>query len=153
MRYRFGSYELSVEKRELMSGGMPRPLEPQVFDLLRLLVESADRLVSHDELIEKVWGGRIVSDAAVAARVSAARAALGDDGTRQEFIRTVPKHGFRFVAPVMRLESEADRETDRRAAADRRQRVGFCRSRDGTRIAYAASGPGRPLVKAGHWPT
>jgi DNA-binding winged helix-turn-helix (wHTH) protein/pimeloyl-ACP methyl ester carboxylesterase len=153
MRYRFGRHELGIDSGELRSDGVPRPLEPQVFDLLRLMVESAGRLVSHDELIDKVWAGRIVSDSAIAARISAARAALGDDGTRQEFIRTVPKRGFRFVAAVERLEEATDRIAVPQAAADRRQRVGFCRSRDGTRIAYATSGAGSPMVKAGHWLT
>jgi DNA-binding winged helix-turn-helix (wHTH) protein/pimeloyl-ACP methyl ester carboxylesterase len=153
MRYRFGRHELDTDSVELRSDGAPRPLEPQVFDLLRLMAESAGRLVSHDELIEKVWAGRIVSDSAIAARISAARAALGDDGARQEFIRTVPKRGFRFVAPVERLDETSGHEAVTPAAADRRQRVGFCRSRDGARIAYATSGAGPPMVKAGHWLT
>lgn len=153
MRYRFGRHELGTDSVELRSDGVPRPLEPQVFDLLRLMLESAGRLVTHDELIDKVWAGRIVSDSAIAARISAARAALGDDGTRQEFIRTVPKRGFRFVAPVERLEETARRDVLPRAVADRRQRVGFCRSHDGTRVAYATSGAGSPMVKAGHWLT
>jgi DNA-binding winged helix-turn-helix (wHTH) protein len=153
MRYRFGRHELSTDSVELLSNGVPHPVEPQVFDLLRLMVESAGRLVTHDELIEKVWAGRIVSDSAIAARISAARAALHDDGTRQELIRTVPKRGFRFVAAVEHLEEASGRGAVPQAAPDRRQRVGFCLSRDGTRIAYATSGAGRPLVKAGHWLT
>ena len=153
MRYRFGRYELATDSVELRCGDVCQPLEPQVFDLLRLMVENAGRLVTHDELIEKVWAGRIVSDSAIAARISAARAALGDDGTRQEFIRTVKKRGFRFVAAVERSEGAPVPDTPSHAAADRRQRVGFCRSRDGTRIAYATSGAGRPMVKAGHWLT
>ena len=153
MRYRFGRHELSTDSVELLSNGVPHPVEPQVFDLLRLMVESAGRLVTHDELIQKVWAGRIVSDSAIAARISAARAALDDDGTRQELIRTVPKRGFRFVAAVEHLEEASGRGAVPQAAPDRRQRVGFCLSRDGTRIAYATSGAGRPLVKAGHWLT
>jgi DNA-binding winged helix-turn-helix (wHTH) protein/pimeloyl-ACP methyl ester carboxylesterase len=153
MRYRFGRHELDTDSVELRSDGVSRPLEPQVFDLLRVMVESAGRLVAHDELIDKVWGGRIVSDSAIAARISAARAALGDDGTRQEFIKTVPKRGFRFVAAVERQDEATGREAVPQASTERRQRVGFCHSLDGTRIAYATSGGGRPMVKAGHWLT
>ena len=154
MRHRFGRHELSIDRMELSTDGVARPLEPQVFDLLRLLAESGGRVVSRDELIDKVWGGRIVSDSAIDARISAARAALGDDGARQEFIRTVPRRGFRFVAPV---ETDAGGARPLPAPAveapGQRQRVMFCHSRDGTRIALATSGAGQPLVKAGHWLT
>lgn len=153
MRHRFGRHELSVDRMELSTGGVVRPLEPQVFDLLRLLAGSGGRVVSRDELIETVWGGRIVSDSAIDARISAARAALGDDGTRQEFIRTVPRRGFRFVAPVETDEGETHRPVPAIDAGTRRQRVMFCRSGDDTRIALATSGAGLPLVKAGHWLT
>jgi pimeloyl-ACP methyl ester carboxylesterase/DNA-binding winged helix-turn-helix (wHTH) protein len=154
MRYRFGNHELSTETRELLTGSVARSVEPQVFDLIQLLVESAGRLVTHDELIGKIWAGRIVSDSAISARISAARAALGDDGTRQELIKTVPKRGFRFVGAV---ETDGDGPSpspaQRPTAPHARQRVMFCNSRDGTRIALAISGSGMPLVKAGHWLT
>jgi TolB-like protein len=100
MIYRFGGFELDLARAELRAGGEPRPIEPQVFALLALLVENRERLVSRDELIEKVWDGRIVSDAAIASRVKSARHALGDDGQAQRFIRTVHRKGFRFVAEV-----------------------------------------------------
>ena len=64
MRHRFGRHELSIDRMELSTDGVARPLEPQVFDLLLLFVGSGGRVVSRDELIEKVWGGRIVSDSA-----------------------------------------------------------------------------------------
>src|SRR5512139_3313707 len=100
MIFRFGDFELDLARVELRHGGQPCPVEPQVFALLALLVENRDRLVSRDELIEKIWDGRIVSDAAVASRIKSARQALGDDGTAQRYIRTVHKQGFRFVAAV-----------------------------------------------------
>jgi TolB-like protein len=100
MLYRFGPFELDTGKVELRAGGAVRPVEPQVFALLALLVENRERLVSRDELIEKVWDGRVVSDSAVASRVKSARQALGDDGRAQQFIRTVHGQGFRFIAEV-----------------------------------------------------
>jgi TolB-like protein/Tfp pilus assembly protein PilF len=100
MIYRFGSFELDTARVELRSDGAVCPVEPQVFALLALLVENRERLVSVDELIEKVWDGRVVSDSAVASRIKSARHALGDDGKSQRFIRTLHRQGFRFVADV-----------------------------------------------------
>ena len=100
MIYRFGDFELDLAKVELRAQGAVCPLEPQVFALLALLVENRERLVSRDEIIEKVWDGRIVSDAAVASRIKSARRALGDDGKAQRFIKTKHRQGFRFVAEV-----------------------------------------------------
>ena len=98
MIYRFDPFELDMTKVELRADGEVRHLEPQVFALLALLVENRERLVSMDEIIEKVWDGRVVSDAAVASRIKSARQALGDDGKTQRFIRTLHRQGFRFVA-------------------------------------------------------
>jgi TolB-like protein len=100
MIYRIGNFELDTAKVELRVDGQVRPVEPQVFALLALLIEHRERVVSTDELIEKVWDGRIVSDAAVASRIKSARQALGDDGKNQRFIRTIHRQGFRFVAEV-----------------------------------------------------
>jgi TolB-like protein len=100
MIYRFGPYELDIATGELRSRGKNCGVEPQVFALLALLVENCERLVSKDEIVEKVWDGRIVSDAAVASRVKSARQALGDDGKSQQYIRTIHRRGFRFVANV-----------------------------------------------------
>jgi TolB-like protein/Tfp pilus assembly protein PilF len=98
MIYRFGQFELDLAAVELRAGGKVVDLERQVFGLLALLVENSERLVSKDEIIEKVWDGRIVTDAAVASRVKSARAALGDDGKSQQFIKTIHGQGYRFVA-------------------------------------------------------
>lgn len=152
MRYRFGPFELVPETRELLAGGRPRPVEPQVFDLLCQLLEAHDRVVTRDELIAGVWNRRIVSEAAISARISAARAAIDDDGKRQAWIRTVPRRGFRFVGAVETAGTAAPAKAPHKPA-DQSQRIAFCRSRDGTRIAYATSGGGYPLVRAGHWLT
>ncbi len=100
MLYRFGPFELDPAKVELRADEKVCPLEPQVFALLALLVEHRERLVSRDEIIERIWEGRVVSDAAIASRVKSARKALGDDGKTQRFIRTIHGQGFRFVEPV-----------------------------------------------------
>jgi TolB-like protein len=109
MIYQFGPFELDLSTVELRVDGKPCSVEPQVFALLVLLVENHDRLVSKDEIIEKVWDGRVVSDAAVASRIKYARQALGDDGQSQRFIRTIHSKGFRFVAGVRASRAKASR--------------------------------------------
>lgn len=151
MRYRFGEFELVSSTRELLFAGEPRAVEPQVFDLLLHLVNERDRVVSQDDLIAAVWNNRIVSDSAISARISAARTAIGDDGARQALIKTIPRRGFRFVGAVQSVGRAEGPFTA--ANGQHRQRIAFCRSTDGTRIAHASSGAGYPLVKAGHWLT
>jgi TolB-like protein len=106
MIYRFGSFELDPARGELRADGTVLPVEPQVFALLSFLVEHHERFVSKDEILEKVWDGRVVSDSAIASRIKSARKAIGDDGKAQTFIRTLHGRGFRFVATV-RIEREA----------------------------------------------
>jgi adenylate cyclase len=101
MIYRFSSCVLNSQHRELTVDGAPVHVEPQVFDVLLYLVERRDCVVSRDELIDAVWHGRIVSEATVAARIWGARHAIGDTGEAQGMIRTLPRRGFRFVAPVI----------------------------------------------------
>jgi TolB-like protein len=104
--FRFDGFELDTARVELRADGEPRAIEPQVFALLALLVENRDRLVSKDEIVEKIWDGRVVSDAAVASRIKSARQALGDDGQTQRFIRTMHRQGLRFVAEAQPMSSD-----------------------------------------------
>jgi TolB-like protein len=91
---------LDIERRELRRGAEPVPLEPQVFDLLVYLVRNRARVVSKDDLIDSVWGARIVSDSALTTRLNAARKAVGDSGMAQRVIRTVQRKGVRFIGEV-----------------------------------------------------
>jgi len=93
MTYEFADCALDIDRRELMRNGVLVPLEPQVFDLLQMLVENPGRVVTRDEIVDGVWGGRIVSESAMSARISAARKAVGDDGKSQAVIRTVQRKG------------------------------------------------------------
>ena len=72
-------------------------IAPQVFDLLDYLIRNRERVVSKDDLINAIWNGRIVSDAALTTRLNAARSAIGDSGEEQRLIKTLPRKGFRFV--------------------------------------------------------
>src|SRR5262245_40149835 len=100
MQFLFGDCALDTAQYELRRGTRAVPTEPQVFDLLVFLIRNHDRVVSKEELLNAVWGGRIVSESTVNNRINAARRAIGDDGDRQQFIRTIPRRGFRFVAAV-----------------------------------------------------
>lgn len=80
--------------------GEPVPVEKQVFDLLALLIEARDRVVTKDEMVEAIWGGRAISDAAITTRIRSARRAIGDDGRAQSSIATLHRVGYRFVAEV-----------------------------------------------------
>jgi len=107
VRFLFAEHVLDTERRELRRGPELIAIEPQVLDLLVHLVQNRDRVVSKDDLIASVWGGRAVSDANLTSRIYAARKALGDDGQRQALIRTIARKGHRFVGTV-RLQSEGD---------------------------------------------
>jgi len=98
MIYRFGTFELDLATLELRASGEVRPAEPQVFALLALLVGNRERVISRDEILEKVWDGRVVSDSAIDSRIKSVRQVLGDNGSDQRFIKTVHRKGFRFVA-------------------------------------------------------
>src|SRR5580698_2818086 len=100
VRFAFGDYVLDIDRRELRRRNEPLAVEPQVFDLLVYLVQNRDRVVSRDDVIDAVWGGRIVSDSAVTTRINAVRRAVGDTGAAQAVIRTVTRKGVRFIAPV-----------------------------------------------------
>jgi adenylate cyclase len=100
MRYLIEDYALDSERRELCRRGDVVRLEPQAFDLLEYLIRNRSRVVSRDDLIAAIWGGRIVSDSAMTTRINAARYAIGDTGKAQRLIKTVPRKGIRFVGTV-----------------------------------------------------
>jgi DNA-binding winged helix-turn-helix (wHTH) protein len=100
MRYFFEDCALDTDRRELRRGPDVVPTTPQVLDLLEYLIRSRDRVVSKDDLVNAIWNGRIVSDAALTTRLNAVRRAIGDSGEQQRLIKTFPRKGFRFVGAV-----------------------------------------------------
>jgi TolB-like protein/cytochrome c-type biogenesis protein CcmH/NrfG len=100
VQFLFANHTLDTDRRELRRGFEPIAVEPQVFDLLVYLVQNRDRVVSKDDLIASVWGGRIVSDSTLTSRINAARKAVGDSGENQKLIRTIARKGIRFVGTV-----------------------------------------------------
>nr|WP_157330687.1 winged helix-turn-helix domain-containing protein [Bradyrhizobium cajani] len=96
----FRDHLLDTDRRELSREQVPVSVEPQVFDLVVHLMENRDRVVSKDELIDKIWHGRSVSESTLTSRINAARKAIGDSGASQALIRTITRKGFRFVGDV-----------------------------------------------------
>ncbi|WP_441233494.1 winged helix-turn-helix domain-containing protein [Bradyrhizobium sp. 930_D9_N1_4] len=100
MQFMFRDHLLDTDRRELSREQVPVAVEPQVFDLVVHLMENRDRVVSKDELIDKIWHGRSVSESTLTSRINAARKAVGDSGANQALIRTIARKGFRFVGAV-----------------------------------------------------
>jgi TolB-like protein/DNA-binding winged helix-turn-helix (wHTH) protein/Flp pilus assembly protein TadD len=112
LKYQFTEFEIDLSQQELRRLGEAVHIEPQVFDLIVHLVRNRDRIVSKDELIETIWNGRIISEAALSSRINGARRALGDNGNDQALIRTLHKRGFRFVGDVQAV-TDADAQAAR----------------------------------------
>src|SRR3954468_14169212 len=111
LRYCFEEFAFDIGRRELHRGAEVVSIAPQVFDLLEYLIRNRERVVSKDDLINAIWNGRIVSDAALTTRLNAARTAIGDSGEEQRLIKTLPRKGFRFVAPVREAQGSAGTAT------------------------------------------
>ena len=107
MRYLFEEYAFDTDRRELHRGADVVSVAPQVFDLLDFLIRNRERVVSKDDLINTIWNGRSVSDAALTTRLNVARSAIGDTGEEQRLIKTLPRKGFRFVAAVREAQGPA----------------------------------------------
>jgi TolB-like protein len=107
----FEDCALDSDRRELYRASRPVAVEPQVFDLLEFLIRNRSRVVSKEDLRAAIWRGRIVSESTLTTRLNAARAAIGDSGEAQRFIRTLPRKGLRFVGEVqVGAESAAGQE-------------------------------------------
>jgi DNA-binding winged helix-turn-helix (wHTH) protein len=98
--YLFEDFALDTDLRELRRAGAMISIEPKAFDLLAYVIENRARVVSKDDLIARVWDGRIVSDSAMTTRLNAARSAIADSGEEQRLIKTLPGKGIRFVGVV-----------------------------------------------------
>ena len=104
MRYLFEEYTFDTDRRELHRGADVVSVAPQVFDLLDYLIRNRERVVSKDDLINAIWNGRSVSDAALTTRLNVARCVIGDTGYEQRLLKTLPRKGFRFVGPVLEVQ-------------------------------------------------
>ncbi len=104
--YRFGAFELDLDRRSLQRAGEPVPVSPRGFDILAALVEERDQVLSRAEIMARVWPGISVEEHNLSVQMSKLRRALGDTGDDGQVIATVPGRGYRFVAALD--EPEAD---------------------------------------------
>jgi DNA-binding winged helix-turn-helix (wHTH) protein len=101
MRYVFGDYCLDTQRYELHRGRVPIPLRPKVYQVLAYLLRHSDRVVLRQELLEHVWPGQYVGDAALNSYIMDFRKVLGDDGDGQRLLRTIRGRGYRFVVALI----------------------------------------------------
>lgn len=111
-KFRVGDFTIDAALFRITHGTVVVPVEPKVFDLLVYLIRHRDRVLSRDELFQKVWDGREVSDATLSNHIKSARRALGDNGELQQTIHTVRGRGYQFVAPVVELPVAAEAPVD-----------------------------------------
>jgi DNA-binding winged helix-turn-helix (wHTH) protein len=135
--YLFDDFVMDTDRRELCAGSGSIDVEPQVFDLLEYLIRHRDRVVSRDELIESIWGGRLVSESALSTRINAVRNAVGDSGNQQRLIKTLPRRGVRFVG-----EAREDAKTPHEVRA--------ATSDNGEAMAVSQTDRGLPVAVESH---
>ncbi|HYC66702.1 transcriptional regulator [Brevundimonas sp.] len=123
-QFRFERFSLDVRDRQLKRDDAPVELNARYLDALALLVREQGRLVSKDRFLEEVWRGVPVTDEALTQCVRTLRRQLGDDAGRPRFIETVPKHGYRFIAPVEWIDPEPATEGAAAAAPMRAPATG-----------------------------
>jgi TolB-like protein len=116
MRFVFEDHVLDPDRRELIRGSDAIAVGPQVFDLLTYLLRNRGHVVTKDDLIDAVWGGRIVSESTLTSHINAVRKAIGDSGEEQRLVRTIARKGYRFVGEV----TETD-DSRRPAPAEHRE--------------------------------
>ncbi len=149
MQLSFNEFTIDTQRHELRRKGKLVAIEPQVFDLLAYLMANRERAVTHDELFDAIWQGRLVSLSTLTSRINAARAAIGDSGASQILIKTLPRKGYRFTGDVVPMPDVVPPDIPKHSPAG--QRIQFCQAMNGVRLAYAQSGEGPPLLKAANW--
>ena len=156
--YEFGPFRLEPSEHRLVREGRSIPLSGKAFETLRVLLERPGTLVLKKDLMSTVWPETAVEENNLDRAISAVRKALGESSTSRQYIETVPRKGYRFVAEVRQLEQLGSvplqpvltgRLPSKPLAPP--QQIGFCKAEDGVRIAYATAGDGPPLVKAANW--
>ncbi len=150
--YEFGSFHLDPYQRLLLRDGKSVPVTPRAFELLIVLLEHSGCLVEKDELLNRVWQDVAVEEGNLAVMISHLRKALGDDREKHQYIETVPKHGYRFVPLVKKIEirrqaSGSDPATDSGPGCQTEPRLRLSVSALSHPVAGAANrGSRAPLV-------
>jgi TolB-like protein/Tfp pilus assembly protein PilF len=106
VQFLFEDCVLDTDRREFTRGSGAVAMGPQVFDLLRYLIENRAHVVSKDDVLDAVWDGRIVSESTLTSHINAVRKAIGDSGEEQRLVRTIARKGFRFVGEVSEINAQ-----------------------------------------------
>lgn len=109
-RFEFGEYVLDADEKVLLRGGKALPVTPKIFLLLQVLVESHGHIVEKDVLMDKVWAGSFVEESNITFSIRQLRKILGDDKQHPQFIETIPRRGYRFIANVGTVSVNGYRE-------------------------------------------
>src|SRR5271169_1402954 len=104
--YEFGKFRCDPREHLLLSDGKPVSLSPKSFEILLALIRRNGQLLMKEELMRQVWPDSFVEEANLTVNISALRKALGETPEGQQYIETVPKRGYRFVAPVTEHEGD-----------------------------------------------
>jgi len=147
--YEFGPFRLEPNEHRLTSEGRSIPVTGKAFDTLRVLLERHGKLVSKQDLMDAVWPDARVEENNLDRNISALRKALGKQAGGKPYIETVPRAGYRFIAPVTgtSLQAMNRRASDREPGLPTRQEIRFCVTPDKVRLAYATVGTGHPVVR------
>lgn len=151
-RYHFDEFVLSPRRRLLLRGGSEQPLIPRYFDLLVFLVERRHEAVHRRDIFERVWSGVTVSDSALSQAIRSIRLVLGDESRDPRFIRTVSRHGYRFVFTDVREEEEDDGAAAQETDAEQHARTpldGSSRARASRAVAAGWAQPSAGGALAG----
>ncbi|MGY2904171.1 winged helix-turn-helix domain-containing tetratricopeptide repeat protein [Bradyrhizobium sp. URHC0002] len=119
MQFSFENYCLDADRRELKRDTELVAVGPKVFDLLLFLIQHREQVVTRDDLLQAVWGGRIVSESTLTSHINAVRKALGDSGKEQRLIRTVSRKGIRFVGKIREEELRASASANPNIAGEK----------------------------------
>jgi DNA-binding winged helix-turn-helix (wHTH) protein/tetratricopeptide (TPR) repeat protein len=137
--YEFGKFRCDPQEQLLLSEGRPVPLSPKAFEILLALIQSKGRLLTKDALMHQVWPDSFVEEGNLTVNISALRRALGENPGEQQYIETVPRRGYRFVAPVI-VHHEGENKTDSAPEAEP------------TKPAASVVSTQRPLARRLWWP-
>jgi Tol biopolymer transport system component/DNA-binding winged helix-turn-helix (wHTH) protein len=109
--YEFGPFKIDVANRQLLRDGMPVPLAPKVWDALFVMVESSGRILEKEELMDRLWPDCFVEEGNLTQIIFQLRKALGESAAKQQYIETIPKRGYRFIAEIRRVNGECSQHS------------------------------------------
>src|SRR5262245_56579184 len=104
--YEFGGFRLEQAQQRLLYRGEPVALKPKILDLLLFLIQSRGQLVAKDDLMREIWPDTIVEENNITVSMSILRKTLGENRDKPQFIQTVPRRGYRFVAQVIEISTD-----------------------------------------------